>query len=531
MFEMIKSTIKPFLRPRWERFQESLSDPAQAQQNLLKELIGNLSATEYGRSLKVGPGDDYDAFSDRVPISDYDRISEWVERQKREEGGALVAERVIFYEKTSGSSGPAKYIPYTAGLKDSFSSMFAIWIYDLLERGPRLETGRTFISVSPAFNREQTTERGKKVGLDDDSEYLSPWMKNILQRFLVLPPSIKNLSDPANFKHVLAALLLADSRLEVISIWNPSLLQASLDYIQENSATLCDDLQTGSVTREDLAFEFEPVADNRSDILKESAIPWTEVWPHLKLISCWTSAHAATAARRIGEAFPGVMVQGKGLLATEAPLTLPLIEAGGFVPLPSEVFYEFLDTDGNVSLMSELEAGREYEILLTQKGGLYRYRIGDRVRVTHYYRSTPCLDFAGRADEVCDMVGEKLNANFVQDCLERLSIRPGGFQTLLPVMPERGACYYLLVIDEELDSLHSIEEELDSILREAYHYRNARLLGQLGPAKICVAQKARERYYEYFMSKGMKWGDIKHRYLIRDLEDAANLMEAFGLSH
>ena len=531
MFEMIKSMVKPFLRPRWERFEESLRDPSRAQENLLKELIGNLSVTDYGRSLKIESSADPDAFSDRVPLIVYDDIREWVERQKREEGRVLVAEPVIFYEKTSGSSGPAKYIPYTGGLKDSFSSMFAIWLYDLLERGPRLETGRTFISVSPAFDQEQATERGKRVGLDDDSDYLNPWMKSILERFLVLPPSIKELRDPANFKHVLALLLLADSRLEVISVWNPSLLHMVLDYIRDESDALRDDLQRGAVTCEDRRFEFDPIASERSDLLRESAAPWTEVWPNLKLISCWASMHAAPSARRIIEAFPGVMVQGKGLLATEAPLTLPLIEAGGFVPLPSEVFYEFLDEDGNRLLLSELETARDYEIVLTQKGGLYRYRLGDRVRVTHYYHSTPCLEFAGRADDVCDMVGEKLNAVFVRECLERLSIRQGSFQSLLPVMPQQGACHYLLVIDEKPDSIDSIVEELDRTLCEAYHYNNARLLGQLGPTRTCVSMKARELYYEYFMSKGMKLGDIKHQYLVKDLTDAANLIEAFNHSH
>lgn len=36
--------------------------------------------------------------------------------------------------------------------------------------------------------------------------------------------------------------------------------------------------------------------------------------------------------------FPNVFVQGKGLLATEAPMTIPLIEANGYVPVLDEVF-------------------------------------------------------------------------------------------------------------------------------------------------------------------------------------------------
>ena len=183
-------------------------------------------------------------------------------------------------------------------------------------------------------------------------------------------------------------------------------------------------------------------------VLKAQPIDWSRLWPRLKLISCWTSANASAAALRIGDKFPGVCLQGKGLLATEAPMTLPLIEARGFVPLIGEVFYEFLDDRGNISLLHELEAGREYEIVLTQKGGLYRYRIGDRIRVTHFYKATPCFEFIGRSDAVSDLVGEKLNETFAQSCLSKLPLGSSGFQALLPVMPERGRCHYVLVIDE-----------------------------------------------------------------------------------
>jgi hypothetical protein len=212
------------------------------------------------------------------------------------------------------------------------------------------------------------------------------------------------------------------------------------------------------------------------------------------------------------------------LLATEAPMTFPLIEAGGFVPLAGEVFYEFFDDRGNVSLLHELEAGREYEIVVTQKGGLYRYLIGDKIRVTHFYEATPCFEFTGRSDAVSDLVGEKLNETFAQSCLSKLPLGSSRFQALLPVMPERARCHYVLVVDELPACSSSIESQLDEALCEAYHYRTARRLGQLDAARLRVTPRARDAYYDYFISKGMKWGDIKHQYLVRDIKDAANLM-------
>lgn len=526
MIRVIQSALKPLLERSHVRFKGQLACPARVQQDLLKDLIRNLSATEYGRSLGVREGGDYETFSRKTPVAGYDQIGHWIERQKGREGKVIVSEPVLFYERSSGSSGPAKYVPYTRSLKRSFNRMFSIWLYDLLEHGPRLETGKTFISISPAFGENQATERGVKVGLADDTDYLNPRMRLLMKRFSVAPASIKKLGDPADFKRVLSAVLVAEAGLEIISVWNPSLLEVILDYVQTNGDALIDDLKRGFVACGNLEFKFERQQPERLAILKDHPIDWTRVWPKLKLISCWTSAHASGAALRVAGKFPGALVQGKGLLATEAPMTLPLIEARGFVPLPAEVFYEFLDDRGNILRLHELEAGHEYEIILTQTGGLYRYRIGDRVRVTHFYRATPCLEFIGRSDEVCDLVGEKLNESFVRACLARLPLQSSRFQTLLPATPDREPSHYVLLIDESSDCATSIEAELDDALCEAYHYRVARRLGQLGAARVRVTPRARDAYYNYFMSRGLKWGDIKHQYLIKNLEDATNLLAA-----
>ncbi len=530
MIGMIRAPLKFMLRRSYARFKEQLASPRRVQESLLKVLIANLASTEYGRSLGVKKDDDYETFSRKAPVASYDQISDWIERQKSREGNVIVSEPVLFYEKSSGSSGPQKYIPYTSRLKASFNRMFSIWLYDLLEHGPRFETAKTFISISPAFGEGQATARAVKVGLDDDSDYLSFAMRRMLKRFLIAPASIKKLNDPSDCKRVLAALLVAEPDLEIISIWNPSLLEVILDYIQTHSDDLIDDLKSGFITCAGVTFKFKQSSDNRAALLKKQPIDWSQLWPGLKLISCWTNATARAAARRIGDKFPGVSVQGKGLLATEAPMTLPLIEARGFAPLIGEVFYEFLDDRGNISLLDELEAEREYEIILTQKGGLYRYLIGDRIRVTHFYKAAPCFEFIGRSDAVSDMVGEKLNEAFAQTCISKLAIGSSGFQALLPVMPERGRCHYVLVIDELPGSLASIEAQMDDALCTAYHYRTARRLGQLDAVKVLVAAQARDAYYDYFISTGMKWGDIKHRYLIKNIEDAASLLAMFDES-
>lgn len=63
-------------------------------------------------------------------------------------------------------------------------------------------------------------------------------------------------------------------------------------------------------------------------------------------------------------------MQGKGLLATEAPMTIPLIPVKGFVPLLNQVVFEFLTSEGEICNLRELEVGKTYELVISQLGGL-----------------------------------------------------------------------------------------------------------------------------------------------------------------
>jgi hypothetical protein len=233
------------------------------------------------------------------------------------------------------------------------------------------------------------------------------------------------------------------------------------------------------------------------------------VWSELKLISCWDSAQAADQATGLRSRFPGVLVQGKGLLATEAPLTVPLIAAQGSVPMLTEVFLEF-ETARKIYCLHELQLGQAATIVLSQKGGLTRYRLGDRVRVSHFYRNTPCLEFLGRAHVVSDLVGEKLPASFVAEVLAQLPLELAFFKSLVPVA---NPPHYILLLDAA-ENASAIATQLDHALCQSHHYRHARLLGQLTAAEVLVSRQIPDRLTQARLRSGCTWGDIKHSLLV-----------------
>ncbi|MEL6555642.1 MAG: GH3 auxin-responsive promoter family protein, partial [Cyanobacteria bacterium J06621_11] len=373
---------------------------------------------------------------------------------------------------------------------------------DLIKNGPVFSRGKIYFSITPSFSKVENS-----TGTTDDSDYLDPWLRWTLKPFLVIVPAAKT---PEDFQEKLAKTLLIAEDLEIVSIWSPSFLTAQLTYIQENQVRL-HKLLKGELS------------EARSHLLTQASISWEKLWPQLKLISCWDSMTAADSAQSLRSHFPHTLVQGKGLLATEAPMTVPLVGANGYVPLLEDIYFEFEDMAGQCHLLHQLEIGQTYEVIISQLGGLYRYRMGDTVRVTHYFLQTPCLEFCGRSS-VSDLVGEKLSVQFVSDTLASMNLSEAHFQSLLPV--QRPEAHYVLLLDRTSRDLVVIAQTLEKHLCESFHYRLARQLNQIAPARVVVSASAAETLMREKMQAGQRMGDIKYEQLSRCYENLAFLTDA-----
>jgi hypothetical protein len=336
-------------------------------------------------------------------------------------------------------------------------------------------------------------------GFADDREYLGPLMRALVGRFLVPAPRT---NEPAAFREALALALASAADLEIVSVWNPSYLAILMDHVERERERLLPRLPA-----------------SRRAPFEHGRVEWDRVWPHLRLVSCWTDAHAAPAARALAGRLPHAAFQGKGLLATEAPVTLPLAAAKGCVPLVDETFIELIDDRGEARALWEAEPDREYEVVVTQPGGLLRHRLGDRVDVRGRHRGVPVLAFTGRVDAVCDLVGEKLAEPFVADVLARM-VRADAFATLLPQPAPHGPARYVLITDDDTPGL---ADAVDAALGGAMRYREARALGQLDPVAVTVRADVRRAMHDALAAEGMKAGDIKDRALEVSVERAARI--------
>ncbi|HUD66282.1 MAG TPA: GH3 auxin-responsive promoter family protein [Candidatus Sulfotelmatobacter sp.] len=499
------------------QFDASLHNPEAVQSELLLRLLRQNQSCGYGVQHRFATIRSVGEYQERVPIVSYDDISGWVERMKAGEGGVLTSEPLLMFEKSSGSVSAAKYVPYTRTLRAQFHAALGAWITDLYHSFPGLACGCAYWLVTPLSREQERTQGGTPVGFESDAEYFGPLHRWLLEKTLAVPAELASVPGFDNCVYLTLRFLLQARSLTFISVWNPSFLQILLKQLELHGERLVRDLLADKVgvgralppRITNLLKRDASQAGNLRAMLGRGRIEAEVLWPRLELISCWTSAASAAVKSEIQRGFPGVAIQGKGLLATEGVVSIPIERYKGCVAAVTSHFLEFLDLEsGGCHLLSELERGAEYSVVLTTGGGFWRYQLGDRVRVTGFAERTPVLEFIGKDDCVSDLRGEKLNALFVAQVLEEFECcRSAAFAMVAPC--DRGIPGYILF----LESGHcetELASRLDEKMRANPHYAYCRRLGQLAvPRVFMIQQGAREAYLKHCEALGQRAGSVK----------------------
>lgn len=534
-------------RPHWRRFRAALGDPGASQRRLLLATVRANAATAYGRRHGFDRIATVEEYRRRVPLVRWDELAPWIERIQRGEPRVLTRERVLRLTPSGGSTAAAKLVPLTRTLLAEFQRAIGPWVVDVFERHPGLARGRAYWSVSPAAvspaaepadlgepNESGSETRGGPtpgsgstsgggtggavpIGFAEDTVYLGSFFQRLVDRTLAVPGAVARLAEVESFRYATLLHLLAARDLTLVSVWHPSFLTLLLEPLGRWWEPLLDDLAAGTLTlpgSRSAGATAVPVPAPGADPARAAELRRLgasalagEIWPRLAAISAWADGHAAGAAIELAERFPGVAIEPKGLVATEAFVSLPF--AGARPLAVRSHFFELIDDSGRSHLADEVAAGGEYGVAVTTGGGLYRYRLGDRVRVVGFLGATPCLHFVGREDRVSDRRGEKLSDGHVAAVLERLLGGGGGFAMLAPD-DEGGRPGYTLYLDSRRPSPPGLAENLERGLAENPHYRWCVRLGQLAPARVFrVVGDPHHLYIEHCRRAGQRLGDIK----------------------
>ena len=121
----------------------------------------------------------------------------------------------------------------------------------------------------------------------------------------------------------------------------------------------------------------------------------------------------------------------------------------------------------------------------------------------------PIIEFVGRDNNVSDFFGEKISEEFINNV----------FNSCFPIKPKFAVLgfnrdKYTLFIEGKCD-----ENTLEKYLKQNYHYKNCIELGQLKPCTVEIIDNGVECYQQYYLSKGIKYGNIKIKTLDNNVCD------------
>lgn len=452
-----------FINIRNEFFNE-VKNFEKVQIEILKNIISENKHTVFGKLYNFEKIKSVRDFQKNVPVSKYEEYEDYIKKIMQGEKNILTKEEVILLEPTGGSSGVFKLIPYTKSLKKAFNKALKPWLSDLFLNFPGITDNPMYWSISPK-TKIPGTNSVIKTGFENDTEYLEEPFSLIMKKQMVYPEFSSGNAD--DFWSLTSKCIESTSNLTFVSVWNPSLFE----------------ILTRDINKENLR-------------------------KSLKVISCWGDGNSREYKKRLQNIFKDTYIQEKGLLSTEGVITIP-IEKTGKVPAVSSHFFEFQDIEtGKIKLLSELEENKNYSVIITTQGGLYRYKTGDIIRVYGKYINCPLITFLGRENNVSDYFGEKLNEVFITNILEKLGVqKTADFLLFSPY--ENGKNFYYVLFIETNEKIQDFEDKIENELLKNIHYKYARELNQLQKFRVKRIKNGIRQYIENCVRKGQKAGDVK----------------------
>ncbi|MDH3649608.1 MAG: GH3 auxin-responsive promoter family protein [Saprospiraceae bacterium] len=120
MKKIVNTTLRLYLKTRYNKIEYNIAHPKIIQADLLENLLYIASDTSYGRRHDFAGIDSYEKYQKKVPLVDYDDLKPFIERMMLGERDVLWPGQVKWYAKSSGTtSDRSKFIPVSKqNLKD-----------------------------------------------------------------------------------------------------------------------------------------------------------------------------------------------------------------------------------------------------------------------------------------------------------------------------------------------------------------------------------------------------------------------------
>lgn len=532
------------LGPKARAFEEATKDPVEAQRKTLLEYLQRNKDTEYGKIYNFAKIESIEDYQRSVPMCDCEVMRPYFDKMKKGEGNVLTADDPIFFGVTSGTTCNPKYIPVTKYSRDKKSELMDLWSYYILKDHPDVLQGKILAMISP--DTEGVTESGLPYGAESGHAYKN--LQAFVKQMYAIPYEVFTIKDYAARYYCVLRIGMEED-ISTLAALNPTVIVLLCQRIAEWQDKIIQDIEKGTISRDfNIEREVRDIlkkglkpnlkrAQELRRILKEKKrlLP-KDFWPNLVLIECWKGGTVKLYLKELPQYFGNIPVRDFGCLSTEARSSIPTSDVGaGGVLAVSTNFYEFVPKediarpDKTFLLCDQLEKGKEYFIIVTTPGGLYRYNIDDIIIVDGFFNKTPVIEFMQKGSNSISLTGEKMSESQVNAAVLKAVAKNNILieffsATIEPSLPGR----YIFLIEfnssptekQKRTLLIAIEEGLRIENREYDYLRNEGVLGE--PVLKVVKKGDFAKYREMKIGQGANDGQFKAPELTADLDFQKN---------
>jgi len=539
------------------RFRHRIANGTAANEAALKDILAAAKDTSIGTRFNfremLASSDPVAMYRERVPLRDYADHADDIKAIANGKADVLFPGRPTMFVATSGTSDDSKVLPMTRPQQLRTLQHIALlapairWL-----AAPELRLKQRSINLMLASSPGNTMPGGVKLGMSSGGG-----IRQVLRAAPYVwtsPADVFELSDhkAALYLHALFGLL-DESAGCIEAVFGThivswvSLLMANKDELVADVAAgrIRADLELDPDVRHKLERQLRPQPERASAIAsafapgEQGVLP--RLWPQLRVLSTVVSGPFAVSLPRLrwltGDQ---VRICGTCFGATEGMVGVNLWPTlhERYAFSAGTAYYEFVPLElvrnavpTAVELQS-VELGKAYEVVLTTHAGLYRYRLGDVVRVVDRVGDTPVFEFDHRLGDVLDLVGEKTSGWHTQEAMVQSAVEEFGSARIISsfaltadagVTPYRYSLYLELmeeIATEDVDC-DALARQFDQRLQQVnLSYKTiGRKTQRLGLPEVVLVRPgtfAKLEEHQYRERDGVSRNQVKVPRVLRD---------------
>ncbi|AFA49368.1 GH3 auxin-responsive promoter family protein [Acetobacterium woodii] len=500
---------------------------------LLFSMLKKNADTEYGKRYCFNEITTIEDYQKKVPFSIYDDYAPYIERMIAGEEKLLTNDPIVHYALTSGSVDNPKKIPVseqTVKLYREYATQFS---FAIIARalGEKWKKGRGLNLMEVKF---ETLPNGLFAGSISGRGVYS--IKNLLFLMFSSPKEIVFPTEIMDTKYAHLRFALMDRNLSYIVSAFMTGVSDLMKYLENNWELIVEDIKKGTIdpdikmpdeVKQQLLRQIKPnpkrAAELRREFEKGFDTPIIKrIWPEFAFVHAIGSGGFSVYTDKMRHYLGDIPIYFSVYAASESIMAIcNEMESQEFVLIPDSAFYEFIPVgqeDSQETLtMEQLETGKDYEIVLTNTSGFYRYRIKDVVRVVGWYKNCPKIQFVYRLNQMVSIAGEKTTEESVSWAVKEFAKEVGcelvDYSVYADVAVSPGR--YVIFIETEKPLAPNRYDELRNVIEEKLGIANPSIRskvksGVLSPSEIAFVQEETYALYRDLMiMRGISGNQLK----------------------